>query len=162
MKKLVVFTVLLIMTFSLFSETVILKDGKQFTGYLDGKQGDVIYLQTDDDLLAISKSAIKEIRNNGNQPVTSLIWKKKDFMNEDLDLENVTTIESNEKTVIDLYASDEFLKKDVNQMTDREFAAYLNEKQVTEINGIRKTMWKMWGASIGASIAITIVSLLLM
>ena len=84
MKKLVFAALMLIMTLSLFGETVILKDGRRITGELVGKQNETIYLQTETELLSITKTQINEIKNDADLPITNLTWKKKDFAKAEL------------------------------------------------------------------------------
>ena len=89
MKKMLIFIMLLIIVTAVWSESVILKDGRTFKGEIVGKKSDQIYLNSDGNIYLINRDLVKEIKNDGNQPVTGLIYKKKDFKKEGMSFDSV-------------------------------------------------------------------------
>lgn len=75
MKKLLLSSVLLLFIFStVWAEYVVLKDGRIMEGKLLGRKGSTLYLKQEDEVLAISRDVINNIKNDGNQPITRIFW----------------------------------------------------------------------------------------
>lgn len=89
MKKMLMLIMLLIMFTMVWCESVILKDGRTLKGEIVGKKSDQIYLNSDGNIYLINRNLIKEIKNEGNQPVTWLIFRKKDFKKEGMNFDSV-------------------------------------------------------------------------
>ncbi len=160
MKKILVMIVLLFMFTIIWGESVILNDGRTLKGEIVGKKSDQIYLNSDGNIYLINRDLVKEIKNEGNQPVTGLIYKKKDFMQNWVGSQDVIELISKTKEDLSLFTPGKLTKDGINEMTDREFQLYLTQLQVNEIHGVRKTMWNIWGTSIGISVAITAIILI--
>ena len=97
MKKQFILLMLLMMTVGLFAEIVILKDGKEISGEIVGKTDDFILFKVGKNIEQINFAIIKSIRNDGNQPITKLWIKHKNFENSSFDLTNIKTSYSKEK-----------------------------------------------------------------
>jgi len=156
--------VIIVLTSSIFAETIILTDGQNFTGKLVGKKDGFIYLQKNENAIYRFKTGdIETIKNDAEQPVTTIFMRKKDFMN--VDEKQAKTIESTKKIPLKIknFNNKENIETtiDITKMSDREFELYLTDKKVNEINGVRKTMWKIWYTSliigIGGGIAMTLI-----
>lgn len=83
----------------LFSETVILKDGRALHGEIVAKVVNTIYLQKEANLYSIEYGQIEKINNDGGQAVTSLIFKKKDFNKNDNDLSSAMILNIDGKKI---------------------------------------------------------------
>lgn len=159
MKKIILISMIMAITVILVSETVELKSGKRLKGEIVGKMEDYLYLQADH-LYKIAEEDVLSITNNANLPITKVFLRKKDFLNVNLKDHKIEEIVGNE---IPLKKYDFMTKKldevDIEKMTEREFELYLNEMKVQEINGVRKTMWKIWTTSflVGAASSIIII-----
>lgn len=160
MKKMLVFVVLLVMVTVVWSETVILNDRSTLKGEIVGKKGDQIYLDSEGTIYLINRDLVQEIKNEGNQPVTGLIYRKKDFMQNWDRSQGVIELISKTKEDLSVFKPGKLTKEGVNEMTDREFQLYLTQLQVNEVNGVRKTMWSIWGTSIGISIGLGVIAAL--
>jgi hypothetical protein len=72
-----------------WGESIILKDGRTFKGEIVGKKSDQIYLNSDGNIYLINRNLVKEIKNDGNQGITKLIYRKKDFKKEGMNFDSV-------------------------------------------------------------------------
>jgi len=170
MKKMLMLVMLLLIVSSVFAESVILNDGRTLKGEIVGKKGDSIYLRSDGNIYLLTRSLVKQIKNDGNLTITKLTYKKKDFMDDGVDVTQLTPIGELEETVTyskpgakngkSFFMPASLPEQNINEMTEREFQLYLTQLQVNEINGIRKTQWKIWGTSIVISVAGSVIILL--
>lgn len=80
MKRTLIFIMLLVMVSAVWGESVILKDGRTLKGEIVGKKSDQIYLNSEGNIYLINLDLVQEIKNEGNQPITGLIYRKKDFI----------------------------------------------------------------------------------
>lgn len=62
MKKVMSLIVFTFILSSLFSETIVLKDGRELNGQIVAKQGEMVYLQTDKSLFSINESQLHELK----------------------------------------------------------------------------------------------------
>lgn len=92
MKKMLFFIMLLIMVSAVWGESVILNDGRILQGEIVGKESDHIYLSSDGNIYLIKRNLVNEIKNDGNQPITSIIYRKKDFKKEGINFNSVIEI----------------------------------------------------------------------
>jgi hypothetical protein len=84
MKKLLLSSVLLLFIFStVWAEYVVLKDGRSLEGKLLGKKGNTVYLEKADEILAIDRSLINNIKNDGNQPIMRIFWGREEDLQKD-------------------------------------------------------------------------------
>lgn len=91
MKKLLTL-VLLSLVVSIFAETIILTDNREFEGEIIGKQEEEVYLDVGNgEIIIFSFFDIKEIKK-GFGEITNKIGKKKDFLKIDLETKKVTRI----------------------------------------------------------------------
>ena len=162
MKKTIFMLVLIVMMSGIFAETVILKDGQNFTGKLAGKKDGFIYLQKSrNDIYRFRIGDIETIKNDAEQPITTIFLRKKDFL--EIDKKQAKTIEITKKIPLKItnYQGNIGTTSDITKMSDREFELYLTNKKVNEINGIRKTMWKIWYTNliiiIGSGVAMILI-----
>ena len=100
MKKTIFMLVIIVLTSSIFAETIILKDGRNFEGKIVGKNEGYLYLQTDKKIYKINYDGIETIKNNAEQPVTTIFLRKKDFI-KDFDLNNIEEITINKTDILD-------------------------------------------------------------
>ncbi len=92
MKKMLTLIMLLIMFTMVWGESVILNDGRTLKGEIVGKKGDSIYLDSEGNIYLLKRDLVKEIKNEGNQPITGLIYRKKDFKKEGMIFDSVIEI----------------------------------------------------------------------
>lgn len=162
MKKMMLIVVLVLLISTVFAETVILNNGKQLKGEIVGKNEDSIYLLNGAGLKKISFEAIETIKNEGGQPITKKIMRKKVFMNAEIGEYEIEEIQYSAPVIMRSPAGNlKFERLNIEEMTDREFQLYLTQMQVNELNGIRKTQWKIWGASIGVGVGLTLITMLI-
>jgi len=77
---------------TVWAETVILNDGRTLKGEIVGKEGDSIYFLSGGDLYLLTSDLIKQIKNDGNLTITKITFKKKDFINDDVDVTQLTPL----------------------------------------------------------------------
>lgn len=161
MKKMLMLIALLFMFTIVLGESVILNDGRTLKGEIIGKKGDQIYLDSEGNIYLIRRDLVQEIKNEGNQPITGLIYRKKDFMQNWVGSQEIIELISKTKEDLSVFTPGKLTKEGINEMTDREFQLYLTQLQVNEINGVRKTMWSIWGTSFGVSVGLTAIVFLI-
>jgi len=170
MKKMLLLVVLVLMLSTIWAESVILNDGRILEGEIVGKKGDSIYLSSKGYTYLLSRDIVNQIKNNGNLTITKITYKKKDFMKNGVDITQLTPLGKLENAIIydkplvkkelNVLMPAKLTKQNINEMNEREFQLYLTQLQVNEMTEIRKTHWKVWGASIGVSVAISAIILL--
>lgn len=116
MNKLIITIILSLLLTSLFSETIILQNGKEISGEIIAKMDDVIYLKVGDTIEQLKFSQIKSIRNDGYQPITKLWIKHANFKNDSIDLTNINTSYMEEEDIV--------LTNDLNKFTINEEKKY--------------------------------------
>ncbi len=77
---------MLMIVSSIFAESVIFNDGRILKGEIVGKKGDSIYLMSKGTIYLIIRNIVMQIRNDRNQSITKLIYHKKNFTNDGVDL----------------------------------------------------------------------------
>lgn len=97
MRKMLTLIVLFLMFTIIWGESVILNDGRTLIGEIVGKKGDNIYLDSEGSIYLIRRDLVQKIKNEGNQPVTRLIYRKKDFKKEGMIFDSVIEIVSKDQ-----------------------------------------------------------------
>ena len=83
MKKIIFLIIMIGFTYTLFADSITLKNERIFDGTIIGKQGNVIYIKTGDfpriKLFAIDRNTIDQIIDDGNQIDANQFFIKQDF-----------------------------------------------------------------------------------
>lgn len=99
MKKMLMLVVLMLVLSSVFAESVILNDGRILKGEIVGKKGDSIYLRSEGNIYLLPRDLVKQVKNDGNQSITKLTYKKKDFVKDSVDISQLTPLGEREEMV---------------------------------------------------------------
>ncbi|MDA3813292.1 MAG: hypothetical protein PF570_03470 [Candidatus Cloacimonetes bacterium] len=97
MKKMFMLIVLMLVFSSVFAESVILNDGRTLKGEVVGKKGGSIYLSSEGNIYLLTRDLVKQIKNDGNLTITKITYKKKDFVNDGVDITQLTPIGKREE-----------------------------------------------------------------
>ena len=92
MKKTIFMLVIIVLTSSIFAETIILNDGRNFEGKIVGKKDGFIYLQKNEKIFRFFQNNIETIENDSEQPIMTIFMRKKDFMKINPNELNITEI----------------------------------------------------------------------
>jgi hypothetical protein len=138
MKKLL--SLFILICFTTLSNAMVFRtmDGKTITGKMKTNESKRLEIETKEGIVFLDKENISVIINDNGEEVTSFI----------IDSKSDYITESMQKAVTN---------KNTSNMTDREFAFYLNEQQTKAINKISNTMWEQFCIVLGVSIITGIV-----
>jgi hypothetical protein len=130
MKKLL--SLFILICFVTLSNAMVFRtmDGKTITGKMKTNESKRLEIDTTDGIVFLDKDKISKILDDNGFDVTS------DF---------IKAIPKAD--IIHKAMQDAVVKKDISEMTDREFALYMNDQQTKSLNKISSTMWYIYGCN---------------
>lgn len=155
---------------SLYSYSFEMMDSFKFESELLAKQEDTLYVYINQNLAKITEEQIRYINvNSWSGDISKYIFEKKDFISQDTQLADATLY--NLKDVVIKKKKDRFNtnnsnlstfpKKDITELSEREFQIYCLELQLKENKAnkkdIQNTLWYIFLTNIGLSVIAALI-----